>query len=83
MDLSLWPSAHRPWTEVLAAAGHAERTGWLGVWIAEHFMPDAPTPPAALPLAHRAQSTKRGTSSGPPAAANSACTASRSPASAR
>lgn len=37
----------------------------------------------ALPVALGAQSKYRGTSSGPPAAANSACTASRRPASAR
>jgi F420-dependent oxidoreductase-like protein len=40
MDFSLWPSAHRPWTDVLAAAEYAERTGWHGVWVADHFMPN-------------------------------------------
>ena len=40
MDFSLWPNANRPWTEVLEAAEYAERTGWHGVWVADHFMPN-------------------------------------------
>lgn len=38
MDFSLWPSANRSWTDVLDAAEYAERTGWHGVWVADHFM---------------------------------------------
>jgi F420-dependent oxidoreductase-like protein len=38
MDFSLWPAASRTWPDVLAAAEYAERTGWHGVWIADHFM---------------------------------------------
>lgn len=41
MDFSLWPSASRSWQEVLEGAEYAERTGWHGVWIADHFMPNA------------------------------------------
>jgi len=28
------------WHELLTAAEHAERTGWDGVWVADHFMPE-------------------------------------------
>jgi F420-dependent oxidoreductase-like protein len=38
MDFSLWPAASRTWPEVLEGAEYAERTGWHGVWIADHFM---------------------------------------------
>lgn len=38
MDFSLWPNAGRTWTDVLEGAEYAERTGWHGVWIADHFM---------------------------------------------
>ena len=38
MDFSLWPSATRTWQEVLDGAEYAERTGWHGVWVADHFM---------------------------------------------
>lgn len=40
MDFSLWPSAAHPWPDVLDAARYAERTGWHGVWVADHFMPN-------------------------------------------
>ena len=40
MDFSLWPSATRTWQEVLDGAEYAERTGWHGVWMADHFMPN-------------------------------------------
>ena len=38
MDFSLWPAASRTWNDVLEGAEYAERTGWHGVWIADHFM---------------------------------------------
>ena len=38
MDFSLWPAASRTWSEVLEGAEYAERTGWHGIWIADHFM---------------------------------------------
>ncbi|MGW7679387.1 TIGR03560 family F420-dependent LLM class oxidoreductase [Kribbella sp. NPDC054772] len=38
MDFSLWPAASRDWADVLEGAEYAERTGWHGVWIADHFM---------------------------------------------
>src|SRR5262245_17174718 len=47
MRFSIWPSANQPWGEILATASYAEATGWDGVWIADHFMPnaDGPFPP--------------------------------------
>jgi len=41
MRFSIWPSANQPWGEILATASYAEATGWDGVRIADHFMPDA------------------------------------------
>ncbi|MFG1909198.1 TIGR03560 family F420-dependent LLM class oxidoreductase [Kribbella sp. NPDC048928] len=38
MDFSLWPAASRNWQGVLDGAEYAERTGWHGVWVADHFM---------------------------------------------
>ena len=40
MDFSLWPNAGQSWTDLLDAATYAERTGWHGVWVADHFMPN-------------------------------------------
>jgi F420-dependent oxidoreductase-like protein len=41
MRLSIWPSAGQPYAGVLEAARHAAETGWDGVYIADHFMPNA------------------------------------------
>ena len=32
----------RPWDEILELTQHCERTGWDGVYFADHFMPNAP-----------------------------------------
>ncbi|WP_306209887.1 LLM class flavin-dependent oxidoreductase [Actinoplanes sp. RD1] len=51
MRLSLWPRATQPYADILDAARHAEQTGWDGVWIADHFMPNAGTSfPGTAPL---------------------------------
>jgi alkanesulfonate monooxygenase SsuD/methylene tetrahydromethanopterin reductase-like flavin-dependent oxidoreductase (luciferase family) len=39
MRFGFWPAAAQPWSEILDSCGHAERTGWDSVWIADHFMP--------------------------------------------
>ncbi len=39
MQFSIWPSNARPWAEVLQLATWAERTGWHGLWYADHLMP--------------------------------------------
>ena len=40
MRFSIWPSPARPWDEVLELTAHCEATGWDGVYIADHFMPN-------------------------------------------
>lgn len=42
MRFSFWPIARQSWEDVLALAGHVERTGWDGIWYADHFMPNTP-----------------------------------------
>lgn len=42
MRFSFWPIARQSWQDVLALARHVERTGWDGVWYADHFMPNTP-----------------------------------------
>jgi F420-dependent oxidoreductase-like protein len=37
---SIWPGSHRSWDDMLELARHAEATGWDGVYVADHFMPD-------------------------------------------
>ncbi|MGH9287569.1 MAG: LLM class flavin-dependent oxidoreductase, partial [Acidimicrobiales bacterium] len=44
MRFSIWPSANQPWGEILTTASYAEATGWDGVWIADHFMPNTDGP---------------------------------------
>ena len=41
MRFSVWPNVSKPWEDILAVARHAEETGWDGIWIADHFMPNA------------------------------------------
>jgi F420-dependent oxidoreductase-like protein len=42
MQFSVWPRPNQLWEEALELAVHAERTGWDGVWFADHFMPNTP-----------------------------------------
>ena len=44
MRFSVWPDVGRPWAEVLALTTHAEQTGWDGVYVADHFMPNGSEP---------------------------------------
>jgi F420-dependent oxidoreductase-like protein len=41
MRFSIWPSAAQPLDDVLDVARHAEQTRWDGVYVADHFMPNA------------------------------------------
>jgi F420-dependent oxidoreductase-like protein len=51
MRLSIWPGAGQPYGEILEVARHAADTGWDGVHIADHFMPNAGTGrPADAPV---------------------------------
>ncbi|MFT5222399.1 MAG: F420-dependent oxidoreductase-like protein [Glaciecola sp.] len=38
MKLSVWPGAGQRWADVLEVATYAEKHGWDGIWIADHFM---------------------------------------------
>ncbi len=51
MRFSLWPSPSAPFSEVSSLAAHAEATGWDGLWLADHFMPNAPDTSAPWPEA--------------------------------
>jgi F420-dependent oxidoreductase-like protein len=41
MRFSFWPAPSQPYTDVLELAQHVEKTGWDGLWYADHFMPNA------------------------------------------
>ncbi|MGC8627146.1 MAG: LLM class F420-dependent oxidoreductase [Acidimicrobiales bacterium] len=41
MRFSIWPTTSQSWDKLFEVASHAERTGWDGVWVADHFMPAA------------------------------------------
>ena len=43
MKVSLWPNLSHPPAEVLELAKQADATGWHGVWLADHYMPDTGT----------------------------------------
>jgi alkanesulfonate monooxygenase SsuD/methylene tetrahydromethanopterin reductase-like flavin-dependent oxidoreductase (luciferase family) len=40
MRLCFWISSHLTWDEILAQARHAEASGWDGIYVADHFMPN-------------------------------------------
>lgn len=40
MRFSFWPIARQSWEDVLTLARHVEKTGWDGIWYADHFMPN-------------------------------------------
>jgi F420-dependent oxidoreductase-like protein len=42
MRFSIWPSSAQSWTDILELATHCESTGWDGVYVADHFMPNGP-----------------------------------------
>jgi F420-dependent oxidoreductase-like protein len=49
--LSIWPGTEHPFEEIAETARHAAATGWDGVWIADHFMPN--TPDGSRPVSPR------------------------------
>jgi len=56
MRFSFWPTPAQRFEDVLTLARHVERTGWDGIWYADHFMPNAadtstPWPEAWVTLA--------------------------------
>ena len=40
MRLSIWPLSSQPWSSVVETVTHADRTGWDGAYLADHFMGD-------------------------------------------
>lgn len=41
MRFSFWPAPSKRYADVLELAQHVEKTGWDGIWYADHFMPNA------------------------------------------
>lgn len=44
MELSFWIKANESWASTLESAATAQRLGYRGIWIADHFMPMGETP---------------------------------------
>jgi F420-dependent oxidoreductase-like protein len=42
MRFSFWPNPSQSFDDVIELSRHVEKTGWDGVWYADHFMPNAP-----------------------------------------
>ena len=40
MRFSAWPGSAIRWNDMLCLARHIEATGWDGIWLPDHFMPD-------------------------------------------
>ncbi|HLN06271.1 MAG TPA: TIGR03560 family F420-dependent LLM class oxidoreductase [Acidimicrobiales bacterium] len=40
MRFAIWLGMEQTWDDLLGSAEHAERTGWDGIWVADHFMAD-------------------------------------------
>ena len=64
MRFSVWPNPTQPFDDVVRIASHAEQSGWDGLWLADHFMPDgddtsAPWPEAWTTLAAIAATVPR------------------------
>lgn len=67
MRFSVWPNLQQPWSDVTRVVTHAERTGWDGAYVADHFMGDGgsfgpveqPTLEATAAIAALAASTER------------------------
>lgn len=51
MKFSFWPRPTHPYDRLLALAHHVEQTGWHGLWLADHFMPNAEDTSAPWPEA--------------------------------
>lgn len=51
MKFSFWPNPSQPYSDILALSEHVERTGWDGLWYADHFMPNAEDTSAPWPEA--------------------------------
>ena len=47
MRFSVWLGTQQAWNDLVTSAEHAERTGWDGLWLADHFMPNGA--PSSVP----------------------------------
>ena len=50
MRLSIWPNAAQPWNVIAEEVTALEEAGWDGVYVADHFMPNAGTGAADDPV---------------------------------
>jgi F420-dependent oxidoreductase-like protein len=41
MRFSIWPSPTQSWDDIHEISAHCERTGWDGIYFADHFMPNS------------------------------------------
>lgn len=51
MRFSFWPQPTQSFTDVLSLGLHVEQKGWDGLWLADHFMPNAEDTSAPWPEA--------------------------------
>ncbi|MCB1692656.1 MAG: LLM class F420-dependent oxidoreductase [Pseudomonadales bacterium] len=51
MRFSFWPQPTQSYKDVLSLAQHVEQKGWDGIWLADHFMPNAEDVSAPWPEA--------------------------------
>ncbi|MBD3646213.1 MAG: TIGR03560 family F420-dependent LLM class oxidoreductase, partial [Pseudomonadales bacterium] len=49
MRFSFWPMPTQSFEEMKALGEHVEKTGWDGMWLADHFMPNAEDTSAPWP----------------------------------
>jgi len=48
MRFAIWLGMEQSWDDLVGSAEHAERTGWDGLWVADHFMPNGERPLAPV-----------------------------------
>jgi alkanesulfonate monooxygenase SsuD/methylene tetrahydromethanopterin reductase-like flavin-dependent oxidoreductase (luciferase family) len=54
MQFSIWPSSARTVAEILDLARWADDTGWFGIWVADHYMPNTGDETVADGVTHEA-----------------------------
>jgi F420-dependent oxidoreductase-like protein len=64
MRFSFWPTPSQPFATMVSLGQHVEASGWDGMWLADHFMPNAedtstPWPEAWTTLAALAATVER------------------------
>ena len=51
MRFSFWPQPNQSFDVMKQLGSHVEQSGWDGIWLADHFMPNAEDTSAPLPEA--------------------------------